>query len=52
MTSKPVKFGTVTPELVAFAVQDITTRTCRRGSWRLSDAFNEELHDLADAGCP
>ena len=23
-----------------------------RASWRLSDAFNEELHDLADAGCP
>jgi 5-methyltetrahydropteroyltriglutamate--homocysteine methyltransferase len=37
MTNKPVKFGTIGPELVAFAV---------------TDALNEELHELADAGCP
>ena len=52
MTSKPVKFGTVTPELVAFAVQDEHYTSCRTGSWRCADAFNEELHDLADAGLP
>ena len=52
MTSKPVKFGTVTPELVAFAVQDFHYKDIRERIWAISDAFNEELHTLADAGCP
>ena len=29
-----------------------TTRTCRARIMAISDALNEELHDLADAGCP
>jgi len=52
MTPKPVKFGTVTPELVAFAVQDYHYKDIRERIWAISDAFNEELHELADAGCP
>jgi 5-methyltetrahydropteroyltriglutamate--homocysteine methyltransferase len=52
MTRKPVKFGTVTPELVAFAVQDEHYTSLPDRIMALSDAFNEELHDLADAGCP
>lgn len=52
MTDKPVKFGTVTPELVAFAVQDRYYKDVRERIWAISDAFNEELHALADAGCP
>jgi 5-methyltetrahydropteroyltriglutamate--homocysteine methyltransferase len=52
MTAKPVKFGTVTPELVAFAVQDFYYKDIRERIWAISDAFNEELHALADAGCP
>ena len=52
LTKKPVKFGTVTPELVAFAVQDDHYRDLTARIMALSDAFNEELHDLADAGCP
>jgi 5-methyltetrahydropteroyltriglutamate--homocysteine methyltransferase len=52
MTDKPVKFGTVTPELVAFAVQDFYYKDVRERIWALSDAFNEELHAVADAGCP
>jgi len=51
LTSKPVKFGTVTPELVAFAVQDEHYKDIRSRIWAISDAFNKELHDLADAGC-
>jgi 5-methyltetrahydropteroyltriglutamate--homocysteine methyltransferase len=51
MTTKPVKFGTVTPELVAFAVQDEHYRDIPSRIMALSDAMNEELHDLADAGC-
>src|SRR4051795_13646047 len=52
LTPKPVKFGTVTPELVAFAVQDGHYKDIQERIWAMSDAFNEELHDLADAGCP
>jgi 5-methyltetrahydropteroyltriglutamate--homocysteine methyltransferase len=52
MTKKPVKFGTVTPELVAFAVQDFYYKDIRERIWAISTAFNEELHELADAGCP
>jgi 5-methyltetrahydropteroyltriglutamate--homocysteine methyltransferase len=52
MTHKPVKFGTVTPELVAFAVQDEYYKDIRERIWAISEAFNEELHALADAGCP
>jgi 5-methyltetrahydropteroyltriglutamate--homocysteine methyltransferase len=51
LTSRPVKFGTVTPELVAFAVQDEHYKDVPSRIMALSDAFNEELHDLADAGC-
>jgi 5-methyltetrahydropteroyltriglutamate--homocysteine methyltransferase len=52
MTHKPVKFGTVTPELVAFAVQDEYYKDIPSRIMAISDAFNAELHDLADAGCP
>jgi 5-methyltetrahydropteroyltriglutamate--homocysteine methyltransferase len=51
LTAKPVKFGTVTPELVAFAVQDEHYKSLPDRIMALGDAFNEELHDLADAGC-
>lgn len=51
LTTKPVKFGTVTPELVAFAVQDDYYKDIPTRIMALSDAFNEELHDLADTGC-
>ncbi|HVW18462.1 MAG TPA: cobalamin-independent methionine synthase II family protein [Solirubrobacteraceae bacterium] len=52
LTTKPVKFGTVTPELVAFAVQDDYYPDLQSRIMALSDALNAELHDLADAGCP
>ena len=51
LTTKPVKFGTVTPEIVAFAVQDEHYPDMQSRIMGLSDALNEELHDLADAGC-
>jgi 5-methyltetrahydropteroyltriglutamate--homocysteine methyltransferase len=51
LTHKPVKFGTVTPELVAFAVQDQHYQSLPDRIMAMSDAFNQELHDLADAGC-
>jgi 5-methyltetrahydropteroyltriglutamate--homocysteine methyltransferase len=52
LTLRPVKFGTVTPELVAFAVQDSYYSDLPTRIMAISDALNEELHDLADAGCP
>jgi 5-methyltetrahydropteroyltriglutamate--homocysteine methyltransferase len=51
LTDRPVKFGTVTPELVAFSVQDEYYKDLPERIMAISDAFNEELHDLADAGC-
>jgi 5-methyltetrahydropteroyltriglutamate--homocysteine methyltransferase len=51
LTPKPVKFGTVTPELVAFAVQDAHYTSIPDRIMAISEAFNKELHDLADAGC-
>jgi len=52
MTKKPVKFGTIGPELVAFAVQDRHYKNIRDRILAITDALNEELHELADAGCP
>jgi 5-methyltetrahydropteroyltriglutamate--homocysteine methyltransferase len=52
LTTRPVKFGTVTAELIAFAVQDDHYEDLPARIMAISDALNEELHDLADAGCP
>jgi Methionine synthase II (cobalamin-independent) len=52
MTSKPVKFGTVTPELLAAAVDDQYYKDPVERIMALSNAINSELHELADAGCP
>jgi 5-methyltetrahydropteroyltriglutamate--homocysteine methyltransferase len=51
-TAKPVKFGTITPELIAMSVRDTHYRDLRKAILAVSDALNEELHTLADAGCP
>jgi 5-methyltetrahydropteroyltriglutamate--homocysteine methyltransferase len=50
-TAKPVKFGTITPELIAMSVRDTHYRDLRERILAISDALNEELHELADAGC-
>ena len=50
-TAKPVKFGTITPELIAMSVRDTHYRDLRERILAISDALNEELHALADAGC-
>ena len=52
LTKKPVKFGTIGPELVAFAVPDFHYKGVRDRILAIADAMNEELHELADAGCP
>jgi len=50
-TTKPVKFGTITPELIAMSVRDVHYQDLRKSILAISDALNRELHELADAGC-
>jgi 5-methyltetrahydropteroyltriglutamate--homocysteine methyltransferase len=52
MTRKPVKFGTILPELIAASVEDDHYKDPVERTWAISDALNEELNELADAGCP
>jgi len=52
LTTRPVKFGTIAPELLAFTVEDHHYPGVRERIMAISDALNEELHVLADAGCP
>ena len=52
MTKKPVKFGTILPELIAASVEDDHYKDPVERTWAISDALNEELNELADAGCP
>ena len=52
LTAKPVKFGTVTPDILAAAVDDHYYKDPIDRMLAISNALNEELHDLADAGCP
>ncbi len=51
LTPRPVKFGTITAELIAMAVRDVHYKDLRAAIRAISDALNEELHELADAGC-
>ena len=53
LTPRPVKFGTITPELLAAADRrPVLQRPGRTHLWLWANAINEELNDLADAGCP
>jgi 5-methyltetrahydropteroyltriglutamate--homocysteine methyltransferase len=52
LTGRPVKFGTITAELIAMAVRDLHYKDLRAAILAVSGALNEELHELADAGCP
>lgn len=52
MTEKPVKFGTITPELLAASVEDEFYNDPVERTEALSNALNQELNDLANSGCP
>jgi 5-methyltetrahydropteroyltriglutamate--homocysteine methyltransferase len=52
MTRRPVKFGTILPELLAASVADTYYKDPVARTMALSDALNAELNELADAGCP
>ena len=52
LTTKPVKFGTILPELLAATAADSYYKDPVERTMALSEALNKELNDLADAGCP
>ena len=52
LTTKPVKFGTVTAEIIGLLCADHHYKDVRTRIMAISDALREELHELADAGCP
>ena len=52
LTKRPVKFGTILPELLAAAVDDDYYKDPVERCWAFSEALNEELQTLAAAGCP
>ena len=52
LTKKPVKFGTITAELVAQSTRDEHYTDRRERMLAVADALNAELTELADAGCP
>jgi 5-methyltetrahydropteroyltriglutamate--homocysteine methyltransferase len=52
LTTKPVKYGTILPELLAASVGDDYYKNPVERTMALSEALNRELNALADAGCP
>jgi 5-methyltetrahydropteroyltriglutamate--homocysteine methyltransferase len=52
LTTKPVKFGTILPELLAASVADDHYKDPVERTMAFSAALNAELTELADAGCP
>jgi 5-methyltetrahydropteroyltriglutamate--homocysteine methyltransferase len=52
LTRRPVKFGAISGQMLATGVNDRHYHDRRELAMALSRAMNEELHDLADAGCP
>jgi 5-methyltetrahydropteroyltriglutamate--homocysteine methyltransferase len=52
LTGKPVKFGTILPELLAAGVVDEYYKDPVELTMAMSAALNAELTSLADAGCP
>jgi 5-methyltetrahydropteroyltriglutamate--homocysteine methyltransferase len=51
LTRKPVKFGAISGQMVATSVHDAHYKDRRSLTMALSEAMNEELTELADAGC-
>ncbi len=51
LTKKPVKFGTITPELIAMGVKDSYYKSMKERIRAIGDALNEELTEVARAGC-
>jgi 5-methyltetrahydropteroyltriglutamate--homocysteine methyltransferase len=52
LTRKPVKFGAISGQMIATGVHDEHYGSRRDLVMALAEAMNEELVELADAGCP
>lgn len=52
LTHKPVKFGTVSADILSAAVDDKYYKEPMERIMAFSNALNSELNELADAGCP
>jgi 5-methyltetrahydropteroyltriglutamate--homocysteine methyltransferase len=52
LTPRPLKFGTITPELIGTSVGNDHYASQQELFWDLSAAMREELLELAAAGCP
>jgi 5-methyltetrahydropteroyltriglutamate--homocysteine methyltransferase len=52
LTRTPVKFGAISGQMLATGVNDLHYRSRRDLIMALSAAMNDELNELADAGCP
>jgi 5-methyltetrahydropteroyltriglutamate--homocysteine methyltransferase len=52
LTPRPLKFGTITPELIGTSVGNDHDASQQELFWDLSAAMREELLELAAAGCP
>src|ERR1700737_1581267 len=50
MTGRPVKFGTILPELLAASVEDDYYKDPIERTWALGEPFNEDYKHLAAAG--
>src|SRR5271156_3231388 len=51
LTTKPVKFGTITAELIALTLRDTHYKSRRERIMAVAAALHEELAELAAAGC-
>jgi 5-methyltetrahydropteroyltriglutamate--homocysteine methyltransferase len=51
LTKKPIKFGTITAELIALSLRDSFYKSRRERILAVAAALNQELTELAEAGC-
>jgi 5-methyltetrahydropteroyltriglutamate--homocysteine methyltransferase len=51
MTTRPVKFGTITAELIALTLRDTHYKSRRDRIMAVAEALHEELVELAASGC-
>lgn len=51
LTARPVKFGTITAELLGLALKDKHYKTRRERILAIADAFHDELEEVVASGC-
>ena len=51
LTAKPVKFGTITAELLGLALKDTHYKNRRERILAIADALHDELEEVVNAGC-